>query len=65
MSDDAGTMLRKGRIECGGIENVTLHKRAPAHELCVPLGKAVECVLQSNSLAFCASPICQILRSIA
>ena len=43
MNDGAGTMLRKGRIECGGIENVTLHERALAHELCVPVGKVVEC----------------------
>ena len=43
MNDGAGTMLRKGRIECGGIENVTLHEWAPAHELCVPFGEVIEC----------------------
>jgi hypothetical protein len=43
MDDGAGTVLREGRIECGGIENVAFDERAPAHELGMALRQVVEC----------------------
>ena len=50
MDDGARTMLRERRIQCGNIENVTLHEGAPAHELCVPFGEVVECERQEPRL---------------